>query len=1100
MSEQRPIVARVQSQEQKWAGAGWYHALTLAERKALGKGGDPCHSTRAERRVQEWKALFKRDDVFMKRLAQDDLAEEELLQLLAEPVATLQERYERAHGVPEWLRTLQRAFHNTQAQERDGAWLWQAGRSTRSLERYLQPLQPLFMESFERLARGIEELRERYGTLPFEAQEIVQMFSTPLAEQVLARWGKVFVLEMHVARLQGELRGETPEERFEHFIERLAEEDTLVQLLEEYPVLARQLVQTLDHWVAYTREFLTHLCCDWPEICRLFSPGQDPGRLVGIQSGVGDAHRQGRSVHILTFESGLRLLYKPRSLAVDSHFQEVLLWLNEQGAQPAFRTITLLDRGTYGWAEWVREQSCTTEDEVTRFFERQGSYLALLYSLNAIDIHVENLIAAGEHPILVDLEALFHPHIEEGHAAQPFQMGLRSMEQSVFRIGLLPCRLWSTREEPGVDLSGLGGQAGQMTPFRVPQWEAGGTDQMHLVRKSIEAPAGQNRPRLKGEDVEVLNYRAQILQGFTRTYRLLQEQREEVINEILPRFAQDEVRLLFRPTQRYARLLRESFHPDLLRDSFERECFFDQLWREVEKRPSLERVFAAEKRDLQRGDIPFFRNSPQSRNILTSDGEIMEDFFETSSLDLVRQRLCNLDEQDLARQQWIIEAALATLRVGPERVTGKVLEIAQAGEPVQNAELLAAACAVGDHLETLALRNDNGVCWLGVSAVGDATWSLLPTDNDLYNGTGGIALFLAYLGAITGVARYTDLARSAVTAVREQALQQSQVASLGTFDGLGSVIYLLMHMSVLWHEPDLLQEAETLAALLPASIEVDERLDVVSGVAGCALTMLRLHALHPTAQTLKIAQQCGDRLIATAQSMPQGKAWITIKGEQPLGGFAHGAAGIALSLLMLEQASGEARYRQAALDALTYERSLYVPAEHNWLDLRTNVRGLTRRARLQQTGQEEGAQAQTAMAAWCHGAVGIGLGRVGGLPYLDDASVREEIEAAIQTGRARGLQDNHSLCHGALGTLDLLLTATQALEDTRYRQLLTETTAMVLHSITACGWVAGVPLGVETPGLMTGLAGIGYELLRLAEPKRVPSVLLVEGPRVLKNG
>lgn len=40
----------------------------------------------------------------------------------------------------------------------------------------------------------------------------------------------------------------------------------------------------------------------------------------------------------------------------------------------------------------------------------------------------------------------------------------------------------------------------------------------------------------------------------------------------------------------------------------------------------------------------------------------------------------------------------------------------------------------------------------------------------------------------------------------------------------------------------------------------------------------------------------------------------------------------------------------------------------------------------------------------------------------------------------------------------------------------------------------GVPFNVETPGLMTGLAGIGYGLLRLADPQNVPSVLLLELP------
>ena len=36
--------------------------------------------------------------------------------------------------------------------------------------------------------------------------------------------------------------------------------------------------------------------------------------------------------------------------------------------------------------------------------------------------------------------------------------------------------------------------------------------------------------------------------------------------------------------------------------------------------------------------------------------------------------------------------------------------------------------------------------------------------------------------------------------------------------------------------------------------------------------------------------------------------------------------------------------------------------------------------------------------------------------------------------------------------------------------------------------------GVETPGLMVGLAGIGYELLRLADPAVIPSILLLEPP------
>jgi lantibiotic modifying enzyme len=134
------------------------------------------------------------------------------------------------------------------------------------------------------------------------------------------------------------------------------------------------------------------------------------------------------------------------------------------------------------------------------------------------------------------------------------------------------------------------------------------------------------------------------------------------------------------------------------------------------------------------------------------------------------------------------------------------------------------------------------------------------------------------------------------------------------------------------------------------------------------------------------------------------------------------------------------------------------------------------------------------MVAWCHGAPGIGLSRLASLRYIDDATTREEITIALKTTLAQGFGRNHSLCHGDLGNLETLLTATSILDEPEYHEQLERFTAMLFESIEDAGWITGVPQGVETPGLMTGLAGIGYELLRLAAPERVPSVLLLAPP------
>jgi lantibiotic modifying enzyme len=198
-----------------------------------------------------------------------------------------------------------------------------------------------------------------------------------------------------------------------------------------------------------------------------------------------------------------------------------------------------------------------------------------------------------------------------------------------------------------------------------------------------------------------------------------------------------------------------------------------------------------------------------------------------------------------------------------------------------------------------------------------------------------------------------------------------------------------------------------------------------------------------------------------------------------------------LSLLRLSDCSGEARFRECALTALDYDRSLFIPDQNNWADLRT-FSGKRQPGK----GDESAlAQAPGSRVAWCHGAPGIGLGRLGALAHFDDAYVRREIDIGLSTTKQFGFATNHSLCHGALGNIELLLTAAQLLGRSEDRNDLERATAEVVASIEANGLLTGVPLGVETPGFMTGLAGIGYQLLRLAETDTVPAALLLAPPR-----
>ncbi|NOY84992.1 MAG: hypothetical protein GXO96_09285, partial [Nitrospirae bacterium] len=77
-----------------------------------------------------------------------------------------------------------------------------------------------------------------------------------------------------------------------------------------------------------------------------------------------------------------------------------------------------------------------------------------------------------------------------------------------------------------------------------------------------------------------------------------------------------------------------------------------------------------------------------------------------------------------------------------------------------------------------------------------------------------------------------------------------------------------------------------------------------------------------------------------------------------------------------------------------------------------------------------------------------------------------------------------------LGNLELIRLAGRTLDRPDLR-VATDLAARIVADVGA-GPQCGLPGNVESPGLMTGLAGIGYGMLRLADPDQVPCLLLLE--------
>ncbi|HEX2222965.1 MAG TPA: type 2 lanthipeptide synthetase LanM family protein, partial [Thermoanaerobaculia bacterium] len=1031
----------------------------------------------AQRRLERWRGQepFAGDGFFGRRLALDGLSESDLRALLAEPAADLAAREAAA---PSWLAALADAF----SQPAPESFPIPVPRA--SSAGFLNAVQPLLDTAYSRLLADLRDLEARCSGLPFDADSAAPLLAINLPPALLQPMSRVFVVELQLAREQGQLAGETPEERFQSFLERLREPAAAVAILSQYPVLARILVAQADRWLAVSLELMERLAADWEELCARFSPGAEPGRLVEVRTGLGDHHRGGRTVARLRFESGLRLIYKPRSLGAESAFQGLLDWTVSQGFEPGFRTLRLLDRGEHGWVEFVEAGACTDEEGVRRFYQRQGGYLALFWLLDGTDLHWENLIAAGEHPVLVDLETLFQA-LPADFGAAPGEVDEarvgRVLQRTVLRSGLLPNRVWTDGGGGGVDLSGLGASGSQTAP-PVLRSQQTGTDEMRFALQPAEILTGDNLPTLGDEPIPVARYLDEVVAGFTRMMRLILERREELASPSGPlhAFAEAEVRIIVRPTRSYALMLSESFHPFLLGDALDRDRFLDRLWIPARENAFLEPVIPAERRDLLRGDIPMFLTRPSTRDVWSADGEHFADLQPETGLERTLLRLRQLDEEEVARQAWIVHNSLAVLDL-----RGRPARDRREADSPSYQDLLAAARAVGDRLAGLAFRGPRDAHWYTPAPVpGQGGWVLQPAQLEFHLGLSGIALFLARLGEVTGDARYTELARAAVVTLRHRIVRERQaVTTLGAFSGWGGLVWALTHLGALWGDEELLGEAGRIAHdEISPRIATDEHYDLIGGAAGALIALLTLQSVRPSEALAALAAQCGEKLLAAALPMEPGLGWRSHNaGPTPLAGLSHGAAGIAWPLLRLAALTGDGRFRDAALGGLEYERSLYRPDQRNWPDLRGDA-------------TRAGAGEPPSMWAWCHGAPGVGLGRIAGLPYLDDATVRAEVEAAVESTIENGFGSNHSLCHGDLGNLEVVTLGAERLGRPDWSERAGRLAGGILESIREHGWRFGLPGRIEPPGMMVGLAGIGYGLLRLAAPERVPSVLILEGP------
>ncbi|MET1074031.1 MAG: lanthionine synthetase LanC family protein, partial [Umezawaea sp.] len=268
----------------------------------------------------------------------------------------------------------------------------------------------------------------------------------------------------------------------------------------------------------------------------------------------------------------------------------------------------------------------------------------------------------------------------------------------------------------------------------------------------------------------------------------------------------------------------------------------------------------------------------------------------------------------------------------------------------------------------------------------------------------------------------------------------------GGFHGLGGIAYALARLStILPDDPELPRWLEAVVEL--TSDVDDESASVVDGCAGGLAAMVAVHAETGLPQAGKLAHRFADRLAERA-----------VCGD----GFARGGAGVGWALLRFAAASGEVRHAVSGRAALRADRSL--------------------RQRLLPVGEAD--------HGWCAGLSGAVLAHVAHPEQPLDAYTLH-LDRCINALAVHEPLRDLSLCHGELGVVESLTVLAERGHE-RAAAARTRRAGLVLGALDQYGARCGTPGGVPSSGLLTGLSGIGYGLLRLGFPEQVPSVLLLQ--------
>ena len=904
-----------------------------------------------------------------------------------------------------------------------------------------------------------------------------------LIEIDLLVWRSI-TYELNASSSSNLLKGDSPEDRYNYFMAQFSLPSTKDFFFKKYPFLEKYFHSICDNFIAFVIEFSNRIQADINLIGEHFFHVE---KCVEIHA-MGDPHAGGRRVlkigFLTTNFEKKYLIYKPRNIGPEKTYNELCHWFSE-GLGIELKSQQIIDCGNYAYCEFIEHLPCLTVNEVRNYMYRLGVILHLSYLIGLNDLHYENVIPSGEFPIIVDNECMMSPYITK-------QDSVYMKDDILFNVldlCLLPGQYHFSSQ---ADVSAMGVEDKVEQIYDEKFFLNEKTDQLKTGFKKVSRVINTLKPTLGGLEIDLYCYKNQLKKGFSDAYKLTLKCKKNILENHYPVFeslAKCKTRVLLRNTLTYRKIQVESYHPVVLHSHKEFDNYFAVLDPFFKYLPNHIDLVNAEKTDIQLGDIPIFNAYTNETKIFSSKNTILKVKVELSGYELFKNKLQHVfSSKDLFIQKQIIENCLCAYSLTRKKSIKN--NHRRSIKKNINSEL-----TLIDHimkrLNKLLMENNNRATWPTIELLKPNLWGSKLADIDLYSGTTGAGLLYLYSYKLSGNLEYKRVAQKCIFNNlndrllffdKTSFLKDKILGSPGFYTGIGGVIYGLYCLYQIEQTMHIHSKILELLDMMLLTIEFTFDVDLLSGLMGALLSVNLIKDIIPQDKYLLICNTILEKffkIYPSPELLPDAhKGRDSLPHGKPLLGFSHGTSGILWVLYSFYKKNRDHHLSNPILRwvdaALTYERLHYSPTLHSWprFDLPYN-----------------GNQYEYS-TGWCHGAPGVGFSRLALIGY--DNYVEQELKICVETTMnhlKHSKETSYCLCHGDYGNIEFILAVKNSIPGLIHDELFSALRRNSLDKIIQDRLENGIKANGNTIGLMTGVLGVAYQLLRLNSPGFFPSLL-----------